>query len=181
MHVQALVLVSWMELGQDWSDVFRQCKSVREYILIGETDDGACGHPWKTWGHSFDGDGGDRGGVATTAAETAEETSAASAPPYAMDGFERVGLHALSELQLGKFDEPWQKHSPRMGQDGMLAPWSSWSREWLSFLARTWRALACLVCFIRNGWSALVNMTDEHACVMCLADTVSFRRKEKAR
>jgi hypothetical protein len=38
---------------QDWTSAFRQCASVREYVLVGEIDDGACGHPWKTWGHEF--------------------------------------------------------------------------------------------------------------------------------
>ena len=40
-----VVLVSWMELGQDWTSSFRACESVREYVLVGEVDAGACGHP----------------------------------------------------------------------------------------------------------------------------------------
>jgi len=46
----SVVLCSWMPLGEDWTDAIRQTSSVQEYILIGETDDGCCGHPWKTWG-----------------------------------------------------------------------------------------------------------------------------------
>ena len=30
-YTPAVVLVSWMELGQDWTDLFRQCESVQEY------------------------------------------------------------------------------------------------------------------------------------------------------
>ncbi|GBG33448.1 Hypothetical Protein FCC1311_096712 [Hondaea fermentalgiana] len=45
-----IVLCSWMPLGEDWTQAMRETSSVQEYILIGETDDGCCGHPWKTWG-----------------------------------------------------------------------------------------------------------------------------------
>ncbi|CAK9031855.1 Uncharacterized protein SCF082_LOCUS19803, partial [Durusdinium trenchii] len=44
------VLCSWMPLGTDWTQDFRNAPSVKEYILIGEVDDGCCGHPWLTWG-----------------------------------------------------------------------------------------------------------------------------------
>lgn len=93
--------------------------------MVGETDNGACGHPWKTWGHSFvrgkipDGPG------ATSGAETAEEKK--SVPPFQAEGFSRVELEDLSSLQLNQFDEPWQKHMPRVGSDGQLQPWASWS------------------------------------------------------
>ena len=106
-----VVLVSWMELGQDWTSSFRACESVREYVLVGEVDAGACGHPWNTWGHTFRDCAAKPGDVA----------------PFAAGGFERVELDELSALQLSQFDEPWQKHVPRMGDDGQLQPWCSWS------------------------------------------------------
>lgn len=50
-HMPDMVLCSWMPLGDDWTAAFRACKSVMSYLLIGEVDDGCCGHPWKTWGY----------------------------------------------------------------------------------------------------------------------------------
>ena len=47
-----VVLCSWMPSGDDWTAAFRSTPSVQEYILIGEVDDGCCGHPWLTWGVS---------------------------------------------------------------------------------------------------------------------------------
>ncbi|KAK9832727.1 hypothetical protein WJX81_004832 [Elliptochloris bilobata] len=44
------VLACWQPLGADWTAAFRACPSVLEYMLIGEPDDGICGHPWHTWG-----------------------------------------------------------------------------------------------------------------------------------
>jgi len=45
-----IVFASWMVINEDWTAEFRICPSVSEYILIGEVDDGCCGHPWSTWG-----------------------------------------------------------------------------------------------------------------------------------
>lgn len=45
-----IVISSWMPVYEDWTKDFRNCQSVKEYILIGETDGGCCGHPWETWG-----------------------------------------------------------------------------------------------------------------------------------
>ena len=39
-----IVLCSWMPPGQDWTKDFRNERQVEEYILIGEADDGTCGH-----------------------------------------------------------------------------------------------------------------------------------------
>ena len=39
-----------MVLNEDWTAAIRACPTVREYILIGEADDGCCGLPWETWG-----------------------------------------------------------------------------------------------------------------------------------
>jgi len=46
-----IILCSWMPLGEDWSWCFRHKETVSEYILMGETDDGCCGHKWLTWGY----------------------------------------------------------------------------------------------------------------------------------
>ena len=46
-----VVLCSWMPLGEDWTEAFRACGSVRAYVLLGEVEDGCCGRPWKTWGY----------------------------------------------------------------------------------------------------------------------------------
>ena len=45
-----IVLCAWMPQHQDWTGLFRRCPSMRHYILIGEMDDGCCGHPFLTWG-----------------------------------------------------------------------------------------------------------------------------------
>ena len=51
MFKPSIVLVGWMPMDEDWSADIRSCPSVREYILIGEADDGCCGHNWWTWGN----------------------------------------------------------------------------------------------------------------------------------
>ncbi|KAG0624895.1 hypothetical protein M758_2G012000 [Ceratodon purpureus] len=47
-----IIISSWMPRGIDWTAHMRAAPSVREYILIGETDNGICGCPWETWGYS---------------------------------------------------------------------------------------------------------------------------------
>ena len=58
-----IVLCSWMPNNQDLTQDFRDCESVREYILIGNSLE--CGHPWLTWGEKSH-----------------------NIPPYKRDGFE---------------------------------------------------------------------------------------------
>ncbi len=83
-----LVICSWMPPDEDWSQSIRATPSVREYLLIGETDDGVCGEPWSTWGFiSWD---------------KPTPTSA----PYILDGFTRTELDSLSELQICRTDLP---------------------------------------------------------------------------
>ena len=55
----------------------RACRSVREYILLGECDGSTCGDQWATWGVA-----------PADAAEYGIDEDAP--PPYAADGFERV-------------------------------------------------------------------------------------------
>lgn len=57
-HDPDFVLSCWMPMGHDWTAAFRAKASVREYILIGESDYGICGHPWRTWGFRGGGYGG---------------------------------------------------------------------------------------------------------------------------
>ena len=45
-----VVLCCWQPMGVDWTAAMRARASVREYVLVGETDDGICGEPWATWG-----------------------------------------------------------------------------------------------------------------------------------
>ncbi|HET8628431.1 MAG TPA: hypothetical protein VFL91_13490 [Thermomicrobiales bacterium] len=41
----AVVVCSWMPLGEDWTPAFRACPSVRHYLLIGEGPGGCTGTP----------------------------------------------------------------------------------------------------------------------------------------
>lgn len=57
----ALVLCSWMPLGEDWTPAFRACPSAREYLLIGEGPGGCTGTPASfdasaPWRRAFLGD-----------------------------------------------------------------------------------------------------------------------------
>ena len=87
-----LVLASWMPMGVDWSQAFRRCPTVGEYVLLGEFYDGACGHNWKTWGNPAfcnafcDGDG-----------------DAPSLPPHATDGWSTEELPDVSRWMLSRF------------------------------------------------------------------------------
>jgi hypothetical protein len=47
-----VVICSWMPYGKDWTGAFMACRSVDEYILIGESHGGCCGSD-KTWGERF--------------------------------------------------------------------------------------------------------------------------------
>lgn len=97
-----IVLCSWMPPGQDWTADFRRPlnhaastnagdgagveRIAEEYVLIGEADNGTCGHNWYTWGNPDFGTEGD------------------AVAPHVMDGYERVNLHDLSLLQFSRFD-----------------------------------------------------------------------------
>ena len=86
-----LVLAAWMPMGIDWSTDFRACRSVGEYMLLGEAYDGAAGHNWATWGNpAFAPDsegGGEGGGVA----------------PYLRDGWSAVEAGDVSRWMLSRF------------------------------------------------------------------------------
>ena len=48
-HEPAVVLVSWMPAGVDWTAEIRACPSVCAYLLVGEADGDNCGDSWSTW------------------------------------------------------------------------------------------------------------------------------------
>lgn len=82
-----IVLCSWMPMGQDWTASFRK-EGVKEYILIGESDDGNCGCNWETWGNPvFREDDDDR-----------------TSPAYKMDRYKRRSLSSLAPYQFSRFD-----------------------------------------------------------------------------
>jgi len=105
-----IVLCSWMPPGHDWTVDFRRPvddaigatgdesgdgggveRVVDEYILVGEADDGTCGHNWYTWGNQ------------DFASEHDEDEKPKDAP-YVLDGYKRVDLGELSNLQFSRFD-----------------------------------------------------------------------------
>lgn len=97
-----IVICSWMPPGHDWTADFRKPQSsihapgesgvgiVDEYILIGECDDGTCGHNFLTWGNPD--------------AYESVDGSEVPVPPYVGDGYKRIDLEDLSLLQLSRFD-----------------------------------------------------------------------------
>jgi hypothetical protein len=99
-----IVICSWMPPGHDWTADFRKPQSsihapgesgvgiVDEYILIGECDDGTCGHNFLTWGNPNAYESGDG------------NESSVPLPPYAQDGYQRIDLEDLSLLQISRFD-----------------------------------------------------------------------------
>lgn len=80
-HHPDIVVCSWMPPGIDFTADIRRCKSVGEYVLIGEADESImgspCGNPHTTWA----------GGL------------------YEADGFQRENLAHLSPIQIGVSDD----------------------------------------------------------------------------
>lgn len=79
---KVIVLCSWMPMGQDWTQAFREA-GVDEYILIGEADDGSCGHTTDTWGYGIEG---------------------TAVPAYRRDGYHRSNFDVLQAHQFSRFD-----------------------------------------------------------------------------
>jgi hypothetical protein len=90
-----LVLTSWMPAGVDWTKAFRRA-GVKDYLLIGEADDGCTGHNWLTWGNKAYRDARDH--------EMDKMGGRAIASPFAEDGYARTDLHELARLQLQRYD-----------------------------------------------------------------------------
>jgi len=86
-----IVIFSWMPYEEDYTKDFRTTQSVDEYILIGETDGGCCGHNWETWGYAWSFD---------------EEKEEEKIAPYVADGFERKNIDDVSVHQICRTDQP---------------------------------------------------------------------------
>jgi len=93
-----IVIFSWMPYQEDYTDDFRATESVEEYLLIGETDGGCCGHEWFTWGNDWSFD----------EAEDQEKQ-----PPYEAGGFERTYIKEVSENQICRTDDLDSPHHSR--------------------------------------------------------------------
>jgi hypothetical protein len=87
-----IVICSWMPMGQDWTQLFRQY-DVDEYILIGEADDGSCGHRVETWGGQDD-----------------SSNTPTTPPAYEVDGYRRRDLVELHPYQFSRFDTKQSKN-----------------------------------------------------------------------
>ena len=97
---QLIILCSWMPMGIDWTREFRAA-GADEYILIGECDDGGCGHNWDTWGNpNFLDEEMDNGG----GTKNQSMKSTTLKPAYQMGGFERKNMDDLSVLQFSRYD-----------------------------------------------------------------------------
>lgn len=97
---QVIIICSWMPNGFDWTYLFRNY-NVYEYILIGESDDGNCGHVWYTWGNP---DYNYYYNYKYGAYDNDNVEAYTVMPPYQFDGYERVDLEYISELQYARFD-----------------------------------------------------------------------------
>ena len=95
---QLIVICSWMPMGVDWTQLIRD-HGADEYILIGECDDGNCGHNWLTFGNpEFKDD------IYLEEDESKEMLVPSVVAPCKVDGFERTDLEDLSLLQYSRFD-----------------------------------------------------------------------------
>jgi hypothetical protein len=104
-----IVICSWMPLHQDWTRMFRQnnnnsSRRVKEYILIGECDDGQCGDLWETWGNAGFLELEPTPGDEATATTTTTTTERPATAPYEQDGYTRHELRELIPYQLSRFD-----------------------------------------------------------------------------
>lgn len=129
---RVIVLCSWMPMGQDWTKYFRQ-SNVDEYILIGEADDGTCGHNWETWGntHFYDPDLHDITKLEDDDDEYDDDDSTTTKnnsttsmsndiqrdgdviikPPYQIDGYRRWDMDVLVPFQFSRFDSSISRSS----------------------------------------------------------------------
>jgi hypothetical protein len=83
-------------MNEDWTSSFLEYEAVDEYLLIGEADDGQCGHHWQTWGNSlFEEDSG--------------HAEKAACPPYISQGFERRDHDQLLPYQFSRYDSTLSK------------------------------------------------------------------------
>lgn len=90
-HTPAVVLISWMPSGVDWTAEVRACASTCAYVMIGESDGDNCGDSWSTWG---------------ILPEDAEDygLDEQSVAPFRKDGWKRLDLESVSKHQICRFD-----------------------------------------------------------------------------
>lgn len=88
-HMPDIVICSWMPMGTDWSQSFRE-SGVEEYILLGEADYGNCGCLWKTFGNP--------------AFAPISGTEMPLLSPHKSDGYEKHYLDEISCFMLQRFD-----------------------------------------------------------------------------
>jgi hypothetical protein len=106
---QLIVLCSWMPMGADWTALFRE-HGVDEYILIGEADDGTCGHNWETWGNpDFYPDSAMQSSDSETDSDDPSDSKSVTGsvdilPSHAVDNYERWDMDNLSQYQFSRFD-----------------------------------------------------------------------------
>ncbi|MEK7166794.1 MAG: hypothetical protein AAB732_00015 [Patescibacteria group bacterium] len=79
-----IIICSWMPPEEDFTKDFRSFESVKEYILIGESDNNCCGNRWLTWGINYD--------------------KKDQIIPYVADGFERIDINEVKKYQICKTD-----------------------------------------------------------------------------
>jgi hypothetical protein len=108
-----VVICSWMPMSSDWSRDFRNCvDTVQEYILIGEADNGACGHNWETWGNPFFHPCAglpplrDMDVLPNVEDLHVPVDLLETPPPYHLDGWRKNPLDHISHFQLQRFDAP---------------------------------------------------------------------------
>jgi hypothetical protein len=102
-------------MGCDWTADIRSTHSVVEYLMVGETDEGICGRPWETWGVET----AIAYGESSSESESDTDESRAGmrktprTPPYTQEGFARVELEHISQIQICRTDERWssRRHS----------------------------------------------------------------------
>mmetsp|Transcript_35402 Transcript_35402/g.105838 ORF Transcript_35402/g.105838 Transcript_35402/m.105838 type:complete len:323 (+) Transcript_35402:329-1297(+) len=97
-HKPDMVVCAWMPMGVDWSHAFRHTPTVREYLLLGEADDGSVGHLWRTWGNP---------------AFRPPTAPPSLPPPYLADGWERADLPEIGRWMLNRFDSDLDPHGSR--------------------------------------------------------------------
>eukprot|EP01060_Flectonema_neradi_P008659 TRINITY_DN16184_c0_g1_i1.p1 TRINITY_DN16184_c0_g1~~TRINITY_DN16184_c0_g1_i1.p1 ORF type:complete len:609 (+),score=110.39 TRINITY_DN16184_c0_g1_i1:81-1829(+) len=81
----AIIIAQMMPNGVDWTEHWRSCPFVLEYILIGLPDSPTSGRPWHTWGVQW----GDARSFRLT-------------PPHIKDGFKKTYLDNISRYIIGQ-------------------------------------------------------------------------------
>lgn len=154
-----IIISSWMPRSVDWTAHMRVQQSVLEYILIGETDNGICGCPWKTWGFSSpwdwsDSDDSDFDASVSIALQSQEDGSCLRESKESTNGHDRTrgSISSNSGSQIGRT----RREKPLYEIDG-------WERLELHSLSRL------QLCRTDERWSS-----SRHS------HTVSFRRKQDA-